>query len=233
MLARCELSKPTSTPEMNTTQRALVMQRWNVLQHELMPELKLECGALTPKLEKLIHLLDWVRIEEFAVRTWQGIGRKPHERGALASAFVAKAVLGLGTTAALIERLTMDRALKRICGFAMWKCVPEEATFSRGFAEFAEAKLAEKVHEALVKANLGNALIGHINRDGTAIEAREKPQRRVEADKVDAPVDSAKPRRGRPKKGEVRPPEGGEGNKDRTAVDAIAAIHSEGTAHRL
>ena len=46
---------------MNTTQRTLVMERWNVLQHELMPELKLECGALTPKLEKLIQLLDWVR----------------------------------------------------------------------------------------------------------------------------------------------------------------------------
>jgi hypothetical protein len=65
---------------MNTTQRDLVMQRWNLLQHELMPELKLECGALTLKLEQLIHLLDWVRIEEFAAWIWQGIGRKPRER---------------------------------------------------------------------------------------------------------------------------------------------------------
>jgi len=40
------------------------MQRWNVLQHDLIPEIKQLCGALTPELEKLIHVLDWVRIEE-------------------------------------------------------------------------------------------------------------------------------------------------------------------------
>jgi hypothetical protein len=41
------------------------MQRWSVIQHELLPELKNEVGALTPKLEKVIHTLEWVRIEEF------------------------------------------------------------------------------------------------------------------------------------------------------------------------
>ena len=62
---------------------------------------------------------------------------------------------------------------------AVWfpdvKAVPDEATFSRAFAEFAKARLAEHVHEALVKSYLGEALIGHISRDGTAIEARERP----------------------------------------------------------
>jgi hypothetical protein len=42
LLARCEASK-----------------------HKLMPELKTEIGPLTAKLEKLIHVLEWVRIEEF------------------------------------------------------------------------------------------------------------------------------------------------------------------------
>jgi len=149
------------------------MQRWNVLQHELIPEIKQLCGALTPKLEKLIHVLDWVRIEEFVQQEWQGIGRKPHDRCALASAFIAKTVLGLSTTAALIERLTMDRSLKRLCGFEMWKELPKEATFSRAFSEFAQAKLAEKAHEALIKSYLGDSLIGHISRDGTAITARK------------------------------------------------------------
>lgn len=45
----------------------------------------------------------------------------------------------------------------------------------RAFAEFTEAKLAERVHEALIKNYLGDTLIGHISRDGTAIAAREKP----------------------------------------------------------
>ncbi len=50
---------------MNATQRELILQRWNVIQHELLPELKNEVGALTPKLERVIHTLEWVRIEQF------------------------------------------------------------------------------------------------------------------------------------------------------------------------
>lgn len=164
---------------MDANRRDRIMQRWHVIQHDLMPELKRDCGTLTPRLEKLVHILDWVRIEEWSVQTWLGIGRKPHDRSALANAFVAKAVLELPTTRALIERLTMDRTLKRLCGLSMWKPVPDEATFSRAFAEFTEAKLAERVHEALVKSYLGDTLIGHISRDGTAIAAREKPAKKA------------------------------------------------------
>ena len=116
---------------MDATRRELIMQRWKVIQHELLPELKNDVGALTPKLEKLIHVLEWVRIEEFTQSTWCGVGRPPHERAWLANGFVAKAVLGLTTTAGLIERLTIDRALRRICGFALCKKLPSEATFSR------------------------------------------------------------------------------------------------------
>ncbi|MCR4302464.1 MAG: transposase [Sulfuricaulis sp.] len=160
---------------MNATRRELIMQRWNMIQHELLPELRNDVGTLTPKLEKVIYVLEWVRIEEFTESTWSGVGRPPHERGWLANAFVAKAVLGLTTTVGLIERLTIDRALKRICGFPLCKRLPSEATFSRAFEAFAEGRLAERVHEALIKEHLGDELIGHISRDGTAIEARERP----------------------------------------------------------
>jgi len=43
---------------MNTTQRVGILQRWRVVQHELMPELKQEIGPLTPRLEQLIHTLE-------------------------------------------------------------------------------------------------------------------------------------------------------------------------------
>ena len=204
---------------MDTTQRAGLMQRWQVIQAELIPELGREVEGLTPRLEKLIHLLEWVRIEEFVPR-WIGFGRPPKDRGALANAFVAKVVLGLPTTVALIERLTLDRALQRICGFSRWKKRPDEATFSRAFAEFAESRLAERVHEALIKTHLGDELIGHISRDGTAIEARERPARKAEPESkavlaqavlsevpVSPPdtVASEPPKkRGRPRRGEVR-----------------------------
>jgi len=191
----------TGARQMHATHRERIMQRWSVVQHELMPELVAEVGVLTPKLEKLIHTLEWVRIEEF-VPLWHGVGRPWHDRGALANAFVAKAVLGLVTTAGLIERLMIDRALRRICGFAFWKKLPDEATFSRAFEEFAQARLAERVHEALIKEHLGGALIGHLSRDGTAIAARERP-----VSVADTPlVQAAARKRGRPRRGEVRAP---------------------------
>jgi hypothetical protein len=172
-------------------------------------------------LEKVIHTLEWVRIEEFTDTGWCGIGRPPHERAWLANAFVAKAVLGLTATAALIERLSIDRALRRICGFPLCKKLPSEATFSRAFEEFSEGKLAERVHEALIKTYLGDELIGHLSRDGTAIHARERPARSAapvtaaqpdllatETKTVVCPVETPAPtkRRGRPRRGETRAP---------------------------
>jgi hypothetical protein len=79
----------------------------------------------------VIHILEWVRIEEFTAVSWCGVGCPPFERAWLANAFVAKAVLGLATTVGLIERLTIDRALRRICGFPQGKRLPSEITFSR------------------------------------------------------------------------------------------------------
>ena len=186
---------------MNTTQRNGIMQRWHMVQYELISELRHEVGALTPKLVKLVHILEWARIEEFVSSSWGGCGRPEYDRGMLANAFVAKAVLGISTTAGLIERLAMDRALKRICGFSMWRKLPSEATFSRAFAEFAEAGLAERTHAALVKATLGEQLIGHISRDGTAIEAREQPAKK---DKTPESSPAVAKKRGRPCVGEVR-----------------------------
>lgn len=187
-----------STRPMNSTERTQIMQRWTTVQQELIPKLWQEEGVLTPKLEKLIHIIEWVRIEEFVAVSWCGIGRPPHDRGALATAFVAKAVLGLTTTTALIERLHMDRALRRICGFSLWKKLPTESSFSRAFAEFSQQKLAERTHEVFVRTQLGTALIGHISRDGTAIEAREKPEKSAK------PEAKKKHKRGRPRLSEIR-----------------------------
>lgn len=113
--------------------------------------LRSEVGALTPRLEQVVHTLEWVRIEEFVSSTWKGCGRSEHDRGMLANAFVTKAVLRLPTTAGLIERLAVDRALKRICEFSMWKKLPGESIFSRAFAEFAKGGLAACTNAALVR----------------------------------------------------------------------------------
>ena len=62
-----------------------------------------------------------------------------------------------------------------------------------------DAELPQRVHEALVRKTHGDQLVGHLSRDSTAIEAREKP-----AVKEKAPT-PPKRKRGRPKKGEERP----------------------------
>jgi hypothetical protein len=73
--------------------------------------------------------------------------------------------------------------------------VPSEATFSRAFAEMAECYLSARVQEALIKRTLGTGIVGHIARDGTAIEARETPENRAKPH-----ADKKERKRGLPKK---------------------------------
>jgi hypothetical protein len=57
--------------------------------------------------------------------------------------------------------------------------IPSESTFSRAFAEFAKSDLGERVHNALVENCLKPELIGHVSRDSTAIDGREKPAKKT------------------------------------------------------
>jgi hypothetical protein len=177
--------------------RETLNNTWDHVQGFLFPMLREEVGPLTPQHERLVVVLDLARIEAF-VQMWPGLpGRPPEDRHALARAFVAKAVLNLATTSALIDRLAVDARLRRLCGWERASAVPSESTFSRAFAEFAASALPSRVHEALIKRTHKDRLVGHISRDATAIDAREKP--------VKAPPTPEKPKRkrGRPKKGEV------------------------------
>ncbi len=61
--------------------------------------------------------------------------------------------------------------------------------------------MPSRLHEALITDTMQEQLVGHVSRDATAIEGREKP--------TPKPKQAAKPKRkrGRPRKGEERPPE--------------------------
>jgi hypothetical protein len=87
-----------------------LVTRWNIIQYELIPELTRDVGPLTPKLEQVVHTLEWVRAEEYCAGGC-GVGRPLHERAWMANAFVTKVVLNLATTVGLIERLTIDHVL--------------------------------------------------------------------------------------------------------------------------
>jgi hypothetical protein len=65
---------------MNAIHRDLILKRWNVIQQDFIPELRNDVGPLKPRLEKLIHNLEWVRIEEFTAASCCSVGRPGHER---------------------------------------------------------------------------------------------------------------------------------------------------------
>ena len=164
---------------------------------------------MTEALGRLVTTLDVIGLEAFVPEPPRGAGRPPDDRRALARAFVAKAVLGVPTTTALIERLDVDKSLRRILGWERRSQVPSEATFSRAFAEFAQGDLPDKMHAALIERSLGGRIVGVIARDATEIEAREKPVKTEPNDKKEdpPPPDGAQPtrKRGRPRKDEERP----------------------------
>ena len=110
-------------------------------------------------------------------------------------------VYDMASTRILLDRLETDPTVRRLCGWERKEDVPSESTFSRAFAEFAESRLPERVHQALMEQHFGEQIVGHISRDSTAIAAREKPEKKA------AVVEKKPKKQGRPKKGEERPKE--------------------------
>ncbi len=170
---------------------------WSSIQTALFPWIEVPLGPLTDKQQQLVTTLEMIRVEEHLPHVWNGFpGRPLTDRAAIARAFVAKAIYGMATTRMLLDRLATDAALRRICGWEKKRDVPSESVFSRAFAEFATIGLAERVHETLITSTLQDQLVGHLSRDSTAIEAREKPVQKPE------PQPHQPKKRGRPKKGE-------------------------------
>ena len=176
---------------------SLLSSIWSGIQRSLFPFLEEELGPMTEKQRKLVGILELIRIEDSLGYTHK-TGRKPADRKLIARAFVAKAVYNFSMTRELLDRLKCDKVLRRICGWESPNQIPSESTLSRAFAEFAESRLPEEVHEALIKNHMSDHLVGHISRDSTEIIAREKPVFREKPTKK-----KSKRKRGRPKKGEI------------------------------
>ena len=174
-------------------------RHWFTFQRELFPWLEEALGPLGESDERLVRVLELVRVEEWLPysRGWRG--RPLKDRAALARAFLAKAVLDIATTRGRVERLRSEATMRRLCGWEAAGWVPSEATFSRAFGEFVDSDLAGRLHEALLEWTLEGHLAGHVSRDSTAIEGRETPAPRA------APTPRPKRRLGRPRKGEQRP----------------------------
>ena len=185
---------------MSSTLNEKLSQHWNCIQDTLFPWVEESLGPLSDKHQQLITVLEFANIDSH-FSTYRGIrpDRPSTDRASIACAFTAKAIYNLPTTRCLIDRLKVDKTLRQICGFLHIHEIPSESVFSRAFAEFANTKLGEKIHDSIIRSYHAERLVGHISRDATAISAREKPI------KKDSPKKEKK-KRGRPKKDKVRTP---------------------------
>ena len=191
--------------------REMLSDYWYAFQQELFPRLEGELGPMGERYELFVAVLELVRVEALLPYFRGQVGRPEEDRAALARAFIAKAVFDIPTTRALIERLEVDGRLWRLCGWSGAGRLPSEATFSRAFSEFAESRLASRLHETLIARTMDGHLVEHISRDATAIEAREKAAPKPKA---------AKPKRRRKRGAATQGRGAGEGAKPAgTATD--------------
>ena len=175
---------------------------WSHVQRHLFPMLEDKIGPLGDKDRQFVQIVALLPLERLLQSyLWSGLGCPPKARQPILHSFIAKAVYGFPTTRVLLQSLKARPALRRLCGWESEGKVPSESTFSRAFADFSAGELTQQIHQAMVQKNLGSKLIGHISRDAMAIDAREKP-----VPKEPTPPTPPK-KRGRPAKGEVRPPE--------------------------
>ena len=188
---------------MQLTPRDFLMQCAHALQQSLLPNLESEIGPLTPQLGLVASVMAMAPLGRFLAGR-AVTGRPAKDRAALATAFLAKAVLNLTTTRDLIARLKAEEGLRRLCGWKTAGSVPHESKFSRAFAEFAVCELPQQIHAAIIEASQKERLIGHIARDSTAIPARER-------------FAEAKPKR--KKKGKPGRPKGKKGKHARAKAD--------------
>jgi len=202
-LRKCYITFLISANQEKDGNMSTLFSIWNSIQTQLFPWLEQELDPLSKKEREFIQVISLLdlpgHMKEFR---WRGFGRKRKSRINMAKAFVAKSVYKFETTDILIEYLTKCKNVRRLCGWEFSYEIPSSATFSRAFAEFATNSLPQKVHEAMVIKHCGPKLAGHLSRDATAIEAREKPVK-MEISKA---VPKPKGKRGRRRKDEVLPP---------------------------
>ena len=152
------------------------------IQATLFPVLEDEKIEISGKIKEFVELIETVKPARFlnSLLFWTGLGRPMKNREAIIRALMLKHVYNLPTTKVLIETLKSSLSLCRLCGWDSTHQVPSEATFSRTFKILAETQLLSVMHEAVVRENYTDKLVGHASTDSTEIIGREKVCRIVE-----------------------------------------------------
>jgi hypothetical protein len=130
------------------------------------------------------------------VRPYAGTGRIPYQYNPFIRAFLAKGYFEIPTTSQLIQRLLGEPNLRLLCGFDH---VPSKATFSRVFTFLSEQELFERTLDGIVGMAHKDLVVYHVNRDSTAIPAREKLVKKPEKKEPKQDKKQGKPAKNSPK----------------------------------
>jgi transposase len=102
-------------------------------------------------------------------------GRRPYQYLPFFRSQLAKSVFGIEKTSHLLQRLKGEPNLRLLCGFDK---VPCKATFSNMFSCLAKLGIVERIFDALVAKAHEGKVVYHVNRDSTAISARERVEKK-------------------------------------------------------
>ncbi len=167
---------------------------WSSIQTWLFPMLEDELGELDDRYREFIAVCELIAPHaHMGAYRFCGNGRPPKDRLALCKTYIAKAVWGFPTTRIVLDAIRHCPTLRRLCGWETLGDIPSESVFSRAFAAFACDELPQTIHAAMIKAHYADKLVGHISRDATAINAREKAAQKeskpvAQPDEAHAPV---------------------------------------------
>jgi transposase len=154
---------------------------------------------LSDEYKTFLHILRVLEdVQNPLVRGYAGTGRIPYQYQPFVRSVLAKCFFKIDTTTQFIHRLQTDSNLRLLCGFEK---IPGKSTFSRNFTALSGTPVMSGTLDRLVKEAHAGQVVYHVSRDSTAIEAREKAHK-----KAGKEGKKEKKRRGRPPKGEVRPP---------------------------
>jgi len=151
-------------------------------------------------------------------------GRIPYENQPIMRAFLARIHFRITAIDGLRNRLLSDPNLRTICGFHTG--IPSAPTFSRRMKEFCTMKPMIKTLNRMIKKYQKGKLVGHINRDSTAIAVRERPINK----QPDVQPKKEQHKRGRPRKDEVRAPKEPSVLEKQTGCSATESLSKVQTA---
>jgi transposase len=172
---------------------------------------------LSDEYKTFLHMLRVIEEQMPAlIRSYAGTGRIPYQYTPFIRSFLAKGYFGIEKTSQLIQRLKGEPNLRLLCGFTE---VPGKATFSRALTFLSGQGILEQTLDGIVSMAHKGLVVYHVNRDSTAIPAREKVARKA---KEKAPKPMKK--RGRPAKNTPKVPKEPTVIEKQTTQDAKTSL---------